>query len=274
MTGPAPLFPVRPDAPDGEFTLRDLLRLVAKHGWVVLVCLLAGGLVGAGIYAIQKPVYASVARVWVKTEQGSPSFLSGVTAYREPLYPDPVNRRIETEMELMLTRTSAAQVVRNLKVRPEQLPSTPLAQLIAASGLVAAKPASDGAASNRLIDDFLKAVSVEPLRSKTADTTSNILEVRFEASDPALAPQALSQLISNYLGVAATQNRQLGEEAARLLGAEVEQARGELPRPRRAAASVRARNGASAANAAASAAAGARTPSPVRRWATSRRWPR
>lgn len=224
----APLFPLGPERPQTELGLRDVLRLVAKHGLLVLLCIVVASLVAYGVYAVQKPVYTSVARVWVKTEQGSPSFLSGVTAYREPLYPDPVNRRIETEMELMLTRTSAAQVVQRLQVRPQQLPGSALGQVLEALGVGSGKPVPPGAASNRLVDDFLKAVAVEPLRSKTADTTSNILEVKFDAADPQLAPRALAQLLTNYLSVAATQNRQLGEEAARLLAAEVQQAREEL----------------------------------------------
>lgn len=232
------LFPVSAPSLDVDLGMRDLLRLLIKHWAVIVVCTVLAALLGYGIYAVQKPVYSSVARVWVKTEQGSPSFLSGVTAYREALYPDPVNRRIETEMELMLTRTSAAAVVKKLQVRDEQLPGDLLPQVVAGArrllGLppstaarLAAAPA-DGAVPNSLVDGFLKAVNVEPLRSKTADTTSNILEVHFDSSDTTLAPRALSMLLENYLGVAATQNRRLGEEAARLLAAELDQAREEL----------------------------------------------
>lgn len=227
MTGQPPLFP----APGGaaaraevEPGLRDLLRLLVKHAGVILLCLVLVTLAAFALYSVQKPVYTSAARVWVKTEQGSPSFLSGVTAYREPLYPDPVNRRIETEMELMLTRTSAASVVQKLQVRADQLPVSPLAALLSTGP----SGPPDAGASNALVDGFLKSVAVEPLRSKTADTTSNILEVKFDSADPALAPRALALLLENYLSVAATQNRRLGEEAARLLTAEVGQSREEL----------------------------------------------
>jgi uncharacterized protein involved in exopolysaccharide biosynthesis len=226
MTGPSLLFPTHAASSTrpGEPTPRDLLRLLVKHSGVIVLALIAVTLAAVGLYMLQRPVYTSVARVWVKTEQGSPSFLSGVTAYREPLYPDPVNRRIETEMELMVTRTSAASVVERLKVQSDQLPVAPLGTVI--SLISPSKPGP--AASNLLVENFLKSVAIEPLRSKTADTTSNILEVKFDSVDPALAPKALSMLLDNYLAVAATQNRRLGEEAARLLTTEAQQSREEL----------------------------------------------
>jgi uncharacterized protein involved in exopolysaccharide biosynthesis len=229
MTGPTPLFPVAASRADSEPNLRDLLRLLVKHGLLIVVCTALVTAAALVLYKMQQPVYTSTARVWVKTEQGSPSFLSGVTAYREPLYPDPVNRRIETEMELMLTRTSAASVVKGLNVRPEQLPTAPITPLV--TSLVSLLPAPTTPpeeASNKLVDGFLKSLSVAPLRSKTADTTSNILEVRFESTDAALAPRALGRVLDNYLGVAASQNRRQGEEAARLLNSEVAQSREEL----------------------------------------------
>lgn len=227
MTGPSLLFPTHATSavrPSSELAPRDLLRLLVKHAGVILLALVLVTAAAVALYMLQRPVYTSVARVWVKTEQGSPSFLSGVTAYREPLYPDPVNRRIETEMELMVTRTSAASVVQRLKVQPDQLPSAPLGTVLS----LLSPPKPGPVASNLLLENFLKSVAIEPLRSKTADTTSNILEVKFDSVDPVLAPKALGLLLDNYLAVAATQNRRLGEEAARLLTSEAQQARDEL----------------------------------------------
>ncbi len=228
MTGQPLLFPLSPVAaarPAGELAPRDLMRLLFKHSVVILASVIIVALLAFVLYSMQRPVYSSVARVWVKTEQGSPSFLSGVTAYREPLYPDPVNRRIETEMELMITRTSAASVVQATQMRSEQLPGSPLGVVL--SVLSPPKQASTSN-SNAMVDGFLKNVFIEPLRSKTADTTSNILEVRFDSTDPSLAPKALDRLLENYLSVAATQNRRLGEEAVRALSTEVDQSRAEL----------------------------------------------
>lgn len=229
MTGQPLLFPLTSNAmapQRNELSPRDLLRLLVKHAAVIVASTVVVALLAFVLHSMQRPVYSSVARVWVKTEQGSPSFLSGVTAYREPLYPDPVNRRIETEMELMVTRTSAASVVQRAKLRSEQLPSSPLSSVV--SLVSPAKPTPAGPMSNALVDGFLKNVSIEPLRSKTADTTSNILEVKFDATDPEVAPKALGLLLENYLSVAATQNRRLGEEAVRALTTEVEQSRAEL----------------------------------------------
>jgi uncharacterized protein involved in exopolysaccharide biosynthesis len=226
MTGHPALFPLGQTQADAEPNLRDLQRLLFKHGVLVLACAAAATVIALGVYKLQQPVFTSSARIWVKTELGSPSFLSGVTAYREALYPDPVNRRIETEMELMLTRTSAASVLKELKVQPEQLPGSTLGPVLAALGLGGSSDSTT--AAEALVDPFLRAVTVEPLRSKAADTTSNILELKFSSTDPQLAPKALGRLLGNYLNVAASQNRRLGEEASRLLTTEVAQARQEL----------------------------------------------
>jgi uncharacterized protein involved in exopolysaccharide biosynthesis len=71
-------------------------------------------------------------------------------------------------------------------------------------------------------------VSVEPLRSKTADTSSNVLEVKFECTDPALAPVALQSFLDNYLQLGADQNRRLGETTSRLIETKLAQAKDEL----------------------------------------------
>ena len=226
MTGHTALFPLGHTHPEPEPNLRDLQRLMFKHGLLVLACTAAATVMALAVYQLQQPVFTSSARIWVKTELGSPSFLSGVTAYREALYPDPVNRRIETEMELMLTRTSAASVLKELKVQPEQLPGSTLGPVLKSLGL--GGPSDPSTSTDALIDPFLKSVTVEPLRSKAADTTSNILELKFSSTDPELAPKALGRLLGNYLNVAASQNRRLGEEASRLLTTEVAQARQEL----------------------------------------------
>ena len=71
-------------------------------------------------------------------------------------------------------------------------------------------------------------VKVAPLRSGSADTTSNVLEVSFECADASLAPRALQALIDNYLRLAAQQNRDLGQSTARLIERQLGQARDEL----------------------------------------------
>lgn len=236
MSAPTTLF-ARPGAhPEPSLSLRDWLGMVWRQLGLILLCtVIVGGFV-AWLLSGQQAPHASTARVWVQTEQqGTPSFLSGIAALRDSPYPDPVNRKIETEMELMLTRSSVADVIKRLGVREEQLARKPVDHVKARlralfpkkAPAVAATPAAN-AVNDGLVDLFLKGVKVEPLRSGTADTTSNVLEVSFECADPALAPKALQALLDNYLRLAAQQNRDLADSAARLIDRQLAQARDEL----------------------------------------------
>jgi tyrosine-protein kinase Etk/Wzc len=225
MTGPSPLFSPAPAAAPPR-SARDLVAVLYRQAGLVATCALVGTAAAALLYAKQPRVYASSAKVWVQTEQqGSPSFLSGITAYRETPYPDPVNRKIETEIELMLTRTNAQSVVDRFHIRDDQLVHGGLSRLRADLAGPASGPA-DGRA--RTVDLFLDGISVEPLRSKTADTTSNVLEVKFECADAALAPVALQAFLDNYLQLGAQQNRRLGETTSRVMAVQLGQAKDEL----------------------------------------------
>jgi uncharacterized protein involved in exopolysaccharide biosynthesis len=228
MPGHSTLFPSgeTPNAPPR--TLRDLIAVLYRQAGLIALCALVGTVASLVLYMRQPRVYTSTAKVWVQTEQqGSPSFLSGIAAYRETPYPDPVNRKIETEIELMLTRTNAQAVVEKYAIDDSQLvhgsPVKPRPEADAASAAAAAR---DG--RSRVVDLFLDGLSVEPLRSKTADTSSNVLEVRFECTDPALAPLALQSFLDNYLQLGAQQNRRLGETTSKLIETKLAQAKEDL----------------------------------------------
>ncbi len=232
---PSTMFPsstlVAPAAPPR--TARDLLAALYRQLPLIAGCTLLVALLALGLYSQQPRVYASTAKVWVQTEQqGSPSFLSGIAAYRETPYPDPVNRKIETEIELMLTRTNAQAVVEKLGITDSQLARGSFGKLRAALSGGSPAPAVDGAPAHatraRTVDLFLDGISIEPLRSKTADTTSNVLEVKFECTDPQLAPRALQAFLDNYLQLAAQQNRRLGETTSRLIESKLGQAKDDL----------------------------------------------
>ncbi len=208
---------------------RDVIAVLYRQAGLIVLCAAVGTAASLVIYMKQPRVYTSTAKVWVQTEQqGSPSFLSGIAAYRETPYPDPVNRKIETEIELMLTRTNAQAVVEKYDIRNEQLAHGSLSKIRAElAGPAASAPEAPNSRA-RTVDLFLDGVSVEPLRSKTADTSSNVLEVKFECADPALAPVALQSFLDNYLQLGAQQNRRLGETTSKLIETKLAQAKDEL----------------------------------------------
>jgi tyrosine-protein kinase Etk/Wzc len=75
---------------------------------------------------------------------------------------------------------------------------------------------------------MLASMSIEPVRSKTAETTSNVLEVSLASTDPELARRALAGMLDAYLRVSTQQNRRLGTATTNLLKSQIESTQAEL----------------------------------------------
>jgi uncharacterized protein involved in exopolysaccharide biosynthesis len=236
MSSPLPLFPLalnresEPDASIG-FTLRDVLRLLFKYWATIAICfLVVTGLTFVGL-SFEPPVYEVSAKVLIQTEQqGTPSFLSGITAYRDPQDPEPQDRRIETEIQLFMSRSNAEAVVQQLGITKAMLIQPPLDNLMARLPvkLVAAKPKTATQLQSETVTLFMKALGVEPLRSKTADTTSNVFEAHFACVDKTLAPRALAALLQQYVRFGNEHSRELGEATFRLVDAKTTEVAEEL----------------------------------------------
>src|SRR6201996_5368944 len=155
MPGHSTLFPPGEPRSAPQRYARDLVAVLYRQAGLVAVCAAVGTAASLVLYSQQPRVYASSAKVWVQTEQqGSPSFLSGIAAYRETPYPDPVNRKIETEIELMLTRTSAQSVVERFGIRDDQLAHGALARIRARLAAPASAP-EPGTPRTHTVDLFL-----------------------------------------------------------------------------------------------------------------------
>ena len=220
MSPSTPLFPVSEDADATRLTLRDLLRQWFKYWKTVTLCVVTVSCLTWGGLLLQPPIFESSAKVWVQTEQqGTPTFLSGIAAYRESQDPEPVDRKIETEIQLLMSRSNAEAVVAQLGIRPSQLVREPIDNLLSVlpHSQWSARPKSALEIRNATVALFMKAIAVEPLRSKTADTTSNVFEVRFDCADKALAPRALAALLQEYIRFGAKHNRELGASADKLV---------------------------------------------------------
>ncbi|RYF76595.1 MAG: hypothetical protein EOO22_01560 [Comamonadaceae bacterium] len=260
------LFPERDAGRPPPVSLGDVVALLWRNAFLIGASTLLVTALAIGLYYLQVPTYVSTARVLVQTDQiGTPSFLSGIAAYRESQIAEPVSRKIETEMALILNRANAAEVVEALNVQPAQLPSSPLARAREKVGGVLRQWTGKSRAEapgnrSRVVDDFIANIGVEPVRSKTAETTSNVLEVTLETADPALAPRALADLLGAYLRVSSEQNRRLGDATTLLLKSQIAQAKGELDRSENdiVALAVRESEQAALAAAASTASAGAR----------------
>jgi uncharacterized protein involved in exopolysaccharide biosynthesis len=223
-----PLFPPTHSPTGTGFTGRDLWRQWFKYWGTIVGAVLSVSALALVAAALQPRSYLASAKVWIKTDQqGSPSFLSGVAAYREGQMPDPVNRKIETEMQLLLARSNVETVVRKLHIQPEQVSSTPLNGLL---GHATNKPRTSEQIMNATVEAFMKALKVEAVRSKTADTSSNLLEIKLETVDGELAAPALNALVEQYQQYGDAQTREQGQATYALISDKMNQAQRELQR--------------------------------------------
>lgn len=233
MSDHPPLFPIPDEDPAFGLTARDFLSQAFKHWRTVVLCVvLVSALTWSALW-VQPPVYEASAKVWVQTEQqGTPSFLSGIAAYRESQLPDPVDRKIETEVQLLLSRSNVEAVVKSLGITQAQLVQSPLANLKAAlpAWMRSSKPKTPAQINREIVALFEKGITVEPVRSKAAETSSNVIQARFECVDRALAPRALAALMQQYIHFEAQHNRELGESTQRLVEAKIREQTEELRR--------------------------------------------
>jgi uncharacterized protein involved in exopolysaccharide biosynthesis len=235
MSDTSPLLSDRDPSGPPLVPAGELVGILWRSRWFIGGCTLLVTVLALSLYCIQVPSYTSAARILVQTDQlGTPSFLSGIAAYRESQFAEPVNRKIETEMALMLTRSNGAKVIQRLDIRPDQLPETPLAQISRWFGDALEKIAgrsarsADKAPDASQIDTFLSNIGIEPVRSKIAETTSNVLEVTLNSTDRRLAPRALEAMLDAYLEVGAQQSQQLGQATSALLTSQIADSRNEL----------------------------------------------
>lgn len=226
------------DAPDAIerplFTGRDLMSLLFKHQLTILLCFVTvAALVAAGLWALPA-TYLSEAKLLVKTEQqGTPSFLSGIAAYRETRDADPPNRKMETEMEILGTRALAEEVVKELGLTYRDVYHAPYVYLMDPIADLAERWLYDwfGVAKDPdrygfrdTVDEFRKSYTVQPLKSKSAETNSNLIRVTLRAVNPAVADKALNLLLQKYVRYSASLDRNAGRQAYEIVERNVREA--------------------------------------------------
>lgn len=232
MTTDSILFPLSGPPRPPSLTLGEVATMLRRNAVLIGVCVATVSALTFGLYRLQKPLFVSTARVLVQTDQlGTPSFLSGIAAYRESQIAEPVGRKLETEMALITNRASATEVVTSLGIDAASLSTSPMAGLRAMAAPLKrwlGRPAARADRPDGVVNDFLTLLTVEPVRSKTAETTSNVLEISLATTDPALSRRALQGVLDSYLRVSTQQNRGLGTETTRLLQAEIARSKKEL----------------------------------------------
>lgn len=242
MSPGIPLFGPAPAQPAAGFGARDLLRLVFKYRITIAACLLLVSAVTIFAALRQPREFVASAQLRIRTEQqGTPSFLSGVAAYRETTVQDTPNRRIETEMADLMNRSSVESVIRELSLRPQDLKRTPLDLVLEPFepainrtidavgrllGLAADPTPPDPLAD--AVKAFERSVAIDAVRSKGAEVTSNVIEVKLTGTDRLRTQQALARLLEQYVQRSASRDLELGRQALKALTVQADEARSKM----------------------------------------------
>jgi uncharacterized protein involved in exopolysaccharide biosynthesis len=247
------LFDPNPVQSTRGFTSRDFLHLLLRHKAVIILCFLTStALVIAALYALP-PLYTSHAKILIKIEeQGSPSFFSGIATYRDSNSPEPANRKMENEMELIETWPISAEVVKRLGLTYDQVYHPPYTYL--SRPLVdfydrmfsrwlgwPIDPEKYGFADT--VAAFQKSLEAKSIESKTADTNSNILEVSLRGVDKSLTQKALDILVDFFIGYDNQLNKDGALRAEAVVARNVAAARHEVETAQRKLQEVLAKSG-------------------------------
>ncbi|MGR8930432.1 MAG: GumC family protein [Gammaproteobacteria bacterium] len=202
-----PLFPVSVSDMDNTMTGRDLLIILFKRKFVIVSFWLSITLlVGLALFTLP-PAYVTEAKVLVKiNEQGRPTFLSDLASYDIGPDLEPATRKLETEMEIMLSRPLVEQVVRELNLKPEDMYRPPYVHLLAPVGDLVnwiklaffdlpAKPPRD---FENAVNAFTNSLKVAPAKSKSGEATPNLIQIQFKAAKASVAHDALARLMFHY----------------------------------------------------------------------------
>lgn len=223
---PQTVFNIHSQDQDNSITQRDILSILFKHKRIILKSFFVVTLlVSLGLMYLP-PVYKAKGKILVKVErQGNPTFFSGVASYEERKQADPVNRTMETEMELVEARPIAEEVVKQLNITFSQVYHkpyihflTPLADAYDAVMEVLGyppDPLSNGFSDT--VNALVESIEVAPVRSKSSETTSNIMELKIRTHDKEVAGRALQAIMEVYQKHNTIINNKAGEKAHEII---------------------------------------------------------
>jgi len=234
---PQSVFETESTTTFAAFTRRDLVQLLFKHKAVILGCfVIATIVVWAGLISLP-PTYESVGKVLVNTEQQDiPSFFTGLAAARErvSVAPDPVNRRMENEMELVATRAIAAEVVRELGLGYRDVhhkPATLLLEpfVVSVKELLGRETAKTPAElEQETIDALRNSITIVPAPSRSPNTNSNVIVVAVRAPSAEQAQRILEKLFELYTRFGLRRSEEEGTNAYDIVHGRAQEAFGRL----------------------------------------------
>jgi uncharacterized protein involved in exopolysaccharide biosynthesis len=161
------------EAPPSGMKLNDILFILFKHKWKIVLCALGGLLAAAGIYFFLPSLYESQAKLLVRYVVDR-SAIDGLDSTAKSLGSTPSDNVINSEVEILTSSDIAMQVAET--IGPEHL-----LQKSEGKGTLA------DAAHNIGLE-----LQVIPVKG------SNIISVSYKNKDPKLAMEVLEQLVTRY----------------------------------------------------------------------------
>lgn len=235
-----PIFAADDSEQVGAFSKRDFFRIVFKHKWIILTTVVVVTVgVFWGIFYLPE-TFTTEAKVLIKTsEDAKPSFFSGITPIRERPDADPVNRVIETEMELVEAYPLSEKVVKEMNLGYYDIYHKPYMYLLHPVFLlydrvledyfkVPKNPDQYTSKDPNMTAAFIKSLSVMPLKSKSAETNSNIIGIKLKSPNPKKAQEALERLIKYYTSHDVDLNDQASEKAETIVRKDLDEARNQV----------------------------------------------
>jgi uncharacterized protein involved in exopolysaccharide biosynthesis len=172
-----------------SITERDLLTIGFRQQRTIVISFVVIVL-GALIFVLSRPArYESEMKILVKRERADPVVTAGQSAQGQ-LWLGVTEEELNSEVELLKSRDLLAKVVAAAGLDQREAGTTRLGRMF--------RNAEDGKASTerriaRAADTLAAALAIQPLRK------SNIIQIRYASTDPALAMAVLSQLANHYL---------------------------------------------------------------------------
>lgn len=242
---PSPSAALRDDA---TLSLRDVLTVLFRYQWLVVTCFVVVTVVVMTALMLFPRTFRASASVLVRTElQAAPSFFADVSAYNDRRESDPVARRMETEMQILGSSALATQVAHELKLGYDQVYlspikyfSTPLFELADRIrdrfGIISASirgerppaPRPSRRGPEAVSEALRKAYVVTSLKSKGAESNSNVMEITMLGPDSMMTRATLGGLVERYLVFDRAVGDAEGRRAELIVRAELADAEREL----------------------------------------------
>ena len=232
---------------DESLTLTDLLRIVLKHKWTLLIVIFLACSIAAVRTFLSTPIYRST--VILQIERVAPRVVN-FNNEADPEQASDEGTSLKTQYELLKSRSLAERVIDELRLDQSNAPAANLAAdesvtNSASTQINGAAPAANGDYFERLVQGyrklmnpstkdkdvlgreavvrhFLEAVTVEPVRS------SRLVKLHVENTSPELAARIANSTVQAYIAMGLERKMEASSYAKTFLEDQIKQIKAKL----------------------------------------------